>query len=190
MAYDKVIDSSVLDANLTSVANAIRTKGGTTGNLAFPTGFVNAISAIETGGKVTMEVYDITIASDLGQPTGNNSIPTILTANAFVKANINKDTFAVLMYPATPIDGGSSIVHGVYHGNANIASSGNPRYGFCYLSSSATVTGTIVMTGKVNTTAYNVCFRAKSTGNLDMYIANNRTLKAGSYKLILMCAEV
>lgn len=50
MAIDKAIDSAVLDANLTAVADAIRAKGGTTDPLSFPTGFVNAVAAIQTGG--------------------------------------------------------------------------------------------------------------------------------------------
>ena len=50
MAYDKVIDSSKLDSDLTSVADAIRSKGGTSEALAFPAGFVSAIKAIEAGG--------------------------------------------------------------------------------------------------------------------------------------------
>lgn len=50
MAYDKAIDSAQLDADLTSVANAIRTKGGTSASLAFPAGFVSAIDAIPSGG--------------------------------------------------------------------------------------------------------------------------------------------
>jgi hypothetical protein len=50
MAVDKLVDSTQLDADLTSVANAIRTKGGTSASLAFPTGFVSAIDAIPTGG--------------------------------------------------------------------------------------------------------------------------------------------
>ena len=36
--------------DLTSVANAIRTKGGTTAQLVYPSGFVSAINAIDTGG--------------------------------------------------------------------------------------------------------------------------------------------
>lgn len=50
MAVDKLVDSTQLDADLTSVANAIRTKGGTSASLAFPSGFVSAINAIPTGG--------------------------------------------------------------------------------------------------------------------------------------------
>ena len=46
MAYKKVNDRS-----LTSVANAIRAKGGTSDALVFPDGFISAISAIQTGGS-------------------------------------------------------------------------------------------------------------------------------------------
>ena len=45
MAYRKVNDNS-----LASVADAIRSKGGTSDALVFPEGFVSAISAIQTGG--------------------------------------------------------------------------------------------------------------------------------------------
>lgn len=46
MPYDKLCDSAVLDANLATVADAIRKKGGTTGELAFPDGFVSAVKAL------------------------------------------------------------------------------------------------------------------------------------------------
>lgn len=50
MSVDKLVDSTQLDSDLTSVANAIRTKGGTSAQLAFPAGFVSAVEAIPTGG--------------------------------------------------------------------------------------------------------------------------------------------
>lgn len=53
MALDKVVDSTQLDTDLTSVANAIRIKGGTNAQLAFPSGFVAAIGNISTGGGTT-----------------------------------------------------------------------------------------------------------------------------------------
>ncbi len=40
----------VTDTDLTTVADAIRTKGGTSASLEFPDGFVDAVEAIETGG--------------------------------------------------------------------------------------------------------------------------------------------
>ena len=45
MAYRKANDNSIA-----SVADAIRSKGGTSDSLVFPDGFVSAISAIQTGG--------------------------------------------------------------------------------------------------------------------------------------------
>ena len=50
MALDKLVDSMALDRQLTSIATAIRVKGGTSAQLAFPAGFVDAIDAIPTGG--------------------------------------------------------------------------------------------------------------------------------------------
>lgn len=50
MSADELVDSTQLDADLTSVANAIRTKGGTSAQLAFPADFVAAINAISGGG--------------------------------------------------------------------------------------------------------------------------------------------
>ena len=53
MAYDKVVDSAVLDAGLKQIADAIREKGGTTDNLAFPAAMAEAIAAIEAGGDIS-----------------------------------------------------------------------------------------------------------------------------------------
>ena len=48
MGNIKVINSTQLNTDLTSIANAIRTKGGTNALLVFPSGFVNAINNIQT----------------------------------------------------------------------------------------------------------------------------------------------
>lgn len=47
---------AVNKADLTSVANAIRTKGETSAQLAFPSGFVSAIEGIKTGTELNFEV--------------------------------------------------------------------------------------------------------------------------------------
>lgn len=79
MAYDKVVDSSVLNAGLTNIANAIRAKGGASEQFAFPDGFVSAVQAIEASGgtgvvsgTITPAASGIqTITHGLGkQPTG------------------------------------------------------------------------------------------------------------------------
>ena len=56
MAYDKVVDSASLDLKLTQVADAIRTKGNTSADLQFPSGFISAIQAIQTGTELKIIV--------------------------------------------------------------------------------------------------------------------------------------
>lgn len=58
MALDKVVDSAVLDAEMASVANAIRAKTGNTDMLAWPDGFATAIAGITGGGGAGL-AYDM-----------------------------------------------------------------------------------------------------------------------------------
>ena len=82
MATYKVVDADQLNADMTSVADSIRTKGGTTEALAWPDGYKTAIEAIQTGGGGgggggssgepldPVEVYNATRPSDwLPMPT-------------------------------------------------------------------------------------------------------------------------
>lgn len=77
MSVDKLVDSTQLDTDLTSVANAIRTKGGTSASLAFPAGFVSAIAAIPTGGGsgFTTIASGTFIGSNNSQDAGRQLIP-------------------------------------------------------------------------------------------------------------------
>lgn len=59
MAYDKIVDSTQLNADLTSIADAIRFKGSTSAALSFPNGFISAISDISGG----TDTSDATLAS-------------------------------------------------------------------------------------------------------------------------------
>lgn len=59
MAEYKVVDAEKLDADLATVADAIREKGGTSESLTFPQGFVDGIGAIESGGGGTEEIENI-----------------------------------------------------------------------------------------------------------------------------------
>lgn len=56
MAIDKAIDSTEFDSKLTTVADAIRTAGGTTATMSFPSGMVEAISSLSSGGGGTEEL--------------------------------------------------------------------------------------------------------------------------------------
>ena len=69
MAYDKVIDSVVLETGLTDIANAIRSKGDMTETLSFPNGFINAINEIPAGIELNFEVVGGT--EQPGSPSEN-----------------------------------------------------------------------------------------------------------------------
>lgn len=102
MAIDKAIDSGVLDANLTTVAQAIREKGGTTQPLAFPAGFKSAIEAIETGitpeGSLTITengTYDVT---GKAQAVVSVPVPNYRRWTGAITSTINGvGTFALLV---------------------------------------------------------------------------------------------
>ena len=185
MAYDKMVDSAALDGDLKTVANAIRSKGGTTANLAFPAGFANAIEAIKTGGN--MEYHEITLASD----RNTEGTLTLLSGNAFVKANYAKDAFFVVMRTKTPIT--NKLAYGlleIYHGNRTLASGINASYGNHMLfNSGASGLANANNSYKVNGTTWNLGFRASSAGNLLLYTPASRPIAAGTYELFLVCEE-
>ena len=58
MAFDKLVDGTQLDSDLTSIANAIRTKSGGNGQLSFPNGFVNEIGNISTSGYSVADILN------------------------------------------------------------------------------------------------------------------------------------
>lgn len=188
MAYDKVIDSSVLDANLKSVANAIRTKGGTSANLAFPTGFVNAISAIETG-SVQIERHEITVASNL---TGASAYrPILLNGSAFVKEHYAKDGFFMLMRTITSTAGAYNIL-GIAQGNIAFCKIGSSNYYgivLMYNSAGSGVANATTVYKLSNTAPYNAGLMGHSNGNVGICLPANRNLSAGTYELIIGIAE-
>lgn len=70
-------DYLVTDTELTSVADEIRTKGGTSAPLAFPAEFVSAIAAISGGGGGGLEYEEGSYT-----PSANETTTTINFANA------------------------------------------------------------------------------------------------------------
>jgi len=73
------------DTELTSIANAIRTKGGTNAQLTFPTGFVTAINNISTGGSAAE------VAADLYTANTGTKAQFILDSNG-TYSEYNQDT--------------------------------------------------------------------------------------------------
>lgn len=85
MSVDKLVDSTQLNTDLTSVANAIRAKSGGSSQLAFPNGFVSEIGNIPSGGTVTAD--DVIIGNIL---SGDVEIT--------LDININTDAYNPIRY--------------------------------------------------------------------------------------------
>lgn len=115
-------------ADLTSVANAIRTKGGTSAQLAFPADFVSAVQAIPTG-VTPAGTKQISITAN-----GTTTEDVTNYANAEIAVNVpSADKLAVLasgVYTRTTSSGNLSIpissfqgtIHAIYIEVASVTS--------------------------------------------------------------------
>lgn len=81
MANYQVVDADQLDENLTSVADAIRAKGGTTDELDFPEEFTAAILALEGNGSGGdgVGIYSVEQTTKSTEDNGINVITMTLT---------------------------------------------------------------------------------------------------------------
>ena len=101
MAFDKVVDSAALDAGMTLVADAIRSKGGTNAPILFPSGFAAAINALAIGG----ENHGI-VARDIITATESMTIYEVLNA-VEVKCTYKNSLFLMGCYDDVTPDKGS-----------------------------------------------------------------------------------
>lgn len=112
MAIDKAVDSTQLNSDLTSVANAIRTKGGTSGSLAFPAGFVSAIQNIPTGGGGTMSWFGAEDAELIYEATAEYALEDMTNWGSLTPSTSSQ----YLKYPATDLSpsGGNNVIYARY----------------------------------------------------------------------------
>ena len=95
-------DYIVKDTELTSVANAIRTKGGTNSQLVFPGGFVSAIGNISGGGGSSDFSTALVTVNQSGDPMGYywDNCPMLDVENNLLKGDAYTETSkAVLTVP-------------------------------------------------------------------------------------------
>ena len=96
MANYQVVDADQLDENLTSVADAIREKGGTSEDLEFHDEFAAAILAIETGGTEGGCEIVQTLGDSEDKVISQKTTTAYLTDHAERIGNIEKTTTADL----------------------------------------------------------------------------------------------
>lgn len=124
MSVDKLVDSTQLDSDLTSVANAIRSKTGGSVSLTFPAEFVSAINGIPTGGSLETGSQTITATESSQSITmtpsaGYDGFDEVdITVNAipsnYVGSGVTQRTSADLIASGNAV----VVLAGYYAGNA------------------------------------------------------------------------
>ena len=95
MATYKVVDAEQLNADMSSVADSIRTKGGTTDALAWPDGYKTAIDSIPSG--VAKETW--VIKSDAAGEFSTTQISFTSNGQKFTSIGANDSSgFATILY--------------------------------------------------------------------------------------------
>lgn len=119
MAFDKVVDSAELDAGMTLVADAIRSKGGTNAPILFPSGFAAAINALAIGG----ENHGI-VARDIITATESMTIYEVLNA-VEVKVTYENSLLMMGCYDDVTPDKGSYTIgnYSMWHLGTNLIKS-------------------------------------------------------------------
>lgn len=108
------------DTSLTSIAEAIRTKGGTTNKLVFPAGFISAIEAIEAGGGGrNLVTGEVTFESDLNLYEQSLTIDTgLVTATAAMIIAKNDSSLPSKSYIWILLKGESGLITAIKKGGA------------------------------------------------------------------------
>jgi len=105
-------DYLTTDTELTSVANAIRTKGGTSAPLVYPTGFVSAIQAIPTGGTLqSNKTVTPTTSQQVVTPDSGYDGLEQVTVNAMPQGSVKvQDQIAGALVATASVNNGAIIL--------------------------------------------------------------------------------
>lgn len=176
MSVDKLVDSTQLDADLTSVANAIRTKGGTSASLAFPSGFVTAIGNISAG--LDIKKLTATVSAD------KTSSFTMLTDPQLLKARNSSNGFVCMRYLG--LSSGTAEIMFWLTANFTFGYAGT---GTAYNSFIARTTASGSIQANFNTNGlpgdnYNGHINITSSGGLLLMPNATYPVKAGNYEIL------
>ena len=184
MALDKLVDSTQLDADLTTVANAIRSKGGTSAELSFPSGMAAAIGAIPTG-AANFKKFNVTLPTVF---SGGDL--TLVSGDADVAAHYADNNAIVLFYPASykEIETTRNAIFASIVGNTLLRKKydGTDVYGASPWLTSTALGGFSHPTKLSTHTSYTGHLRAKSSGDITIYVGGTYDLLDGDYYVLFM----
>lgn len=165
------------------------TKEITTNGTHDVTNYESALVNVPTPAQ-NMVTVPVNISSALG--AGTNAIHPILNGHDFVKQHYAKDGFLAFLLPlaADGVTAVKNVVTSVYTGNRVLMKTNASYYGIYFVSNGeSSAPNPRPQNYKISASGYNVCFRATSAGNLNLYVGSTFTVPAGDYLLILAVAE-
>lgn len=176
---DYIVDS----ADLTSVANAIRTKGGTSAQLSFPAGFISAIGDISGGSGET--VYYSTFngamyTEHFTYPTmayGTTS-PSILRSCANLKSIYLKNTSTSRLYTGSYIFAYNSALETVVIDSYWNGTNNNREFQSCTKLKEVQLGGIGHPVSAIHTNTFAGCTQSGLT--ITIYVADSTTIPLAS----------
>ena len=186
----------VTDLDLIAIANAIRTKGGTSAELEFPDEFVIAIGNISGGGGTPRTSSDLTVsgatvtapagvyASDASKSVATMTLPTTTSSSATSgytsKATLDRSTSDryINIAPGYNSAGGYYKINAVANGTVTAPSSiSGSSASVSTGTNTLTLTKTVSVTPSVSTAGY---VSSGTAGNSSVSLTASATIKAAT----------
>lgn len=146
------------------------------------TNYASVVVNVHTSGAENMVTRTLTVTQKGGTAATTN---TLISGDAFAKANYSKDGFFVLLIPQFQVSATTGAVASIFHGNRKYSAHSTAWTGHgIYWSSTSVCAGYQIATA-VSGSTYQAGFRVNSSGNVVLYLPANRYLLAGDYQIVM-----
>lgn len=166
------IDYLTTDQELTSIANAIRTKGGTSASLTYPAGFVSAIENLPSGGGIYQAKTNITptTSSQTITPDSGYDALSSVQINAMPSGTATTPATTITAQPTISVNSSTGVITASNSKTQNVT----PAVSAGYVSSGTA--GTITVSGSNTSSLTTQAAQTITPTTTDQTIASGKYL--------------